>query len=144
MFFGADYYPEHWPEERWEEDCRLMSEAGVSAVRILEFAWSRLEPEEGTYTFDWVERFLSLLERYNIKFILGTPSATPPKWLVDKDPSILPADESGRVRGFGSRCHRCHSNENYREKAADIAAEMAKRFGSHRLLIAWQTDNEFG
>ena len=144
MFFGVDYYPEHWPEERWEEDCRLMNEAGISVVRILEFAWGRLEPQEGAYTFEWVDRFLSLLKRYNIQFILGTPSATPPKWLVDKDPSILPVDETGRVRGFGSRHHRCHSNPAYRERAAKIAEEMAKRFGAHELLIAWQTDNEFG
>lgn len=144
MFFGVDYYPEHWPEERWEEDCRLMSEAGITVVRILEFAWSRLEPEAGRYDFAWVERFLSLLERYKISFVLGTPSATPPKWLVDQDPTILPRDESGRVRGFGSRCHVCHSNLNYRKHAARIAGEMSKHFGSHDLLIAWQTDNEFG
>ncbi len=144
MLFGVDYYPEHWPETRWEEDCRLMSAAGLSLVRILEFAWSRLEPEEGRYDFSWVERFLNLLEQHGLQFVLGTPSATPPKWLVDKDPSILPIDESGRTRGFGSRRHYCFSNSNYREHAARIAEELAKRFGNHHLLVAWQTDNEFG
>lgn len=142
--FGCDYYPEHWPEERWETDCRLMSEAGFSVVRILEFAWARLEPTDGEYDFSWVERFFSLCERYDLRVVLGTPSATPPKWLVDRDPSILPVDETGRVRGFGSRHHRCHSNIAYRERAARIAGEMAKRFGKHERLTAWQTDNEFG
>ena len=23
--FGADYYPEHWPEERWPEDANYES-----------------------------------------------------------------------------------------------------------------------
>lgn len=144
MLFGADYYPEHWPETRWETDCRLMSEAGITAVRILEFAWARLEPDDGVYAFDWVERFIELAHRYGIQIILGTPSATPPKWLIDQDPSILPVDVAGRTKAFGSRRHYSYSNENYLQRSAKIAGEMAKRFGRHDAVIAWQTDNEFG
>ena len=44
FYFGADYYPEHWTEERWPEDARLMAEAGFNVVRLAEFAWSKLEP----------------------------------------------------------------------------------------------------
>lgn len=144
MLFGADYYPEHWPEARWETDCRLMSEAGLTAVRILEFAWARLEPSDGEYQFDWVERFIELAHRYGIEVILGTPSATPPKWLVDQDPTILPVDATGRTKAFGSRRHYSYSNENYLRRSAHIAGELSKRFGSHPAVTAWQTDNEFG
>ncbi|MCB0049766.1 MAG: beta-galactosidase, partial [Caldilinea sp.] len=53
--FGVDYYPEHWPEARWETDARLMQEAGFNTVRLAEFAWSRLEPEPGRFDFDWLD-----------------------------------------------------------------------------------------
>ena len=44
---GSCYYPEHWPEEKWKKDAEDMVASGLSWVRIGEFAWSRLEPEEG-------------------------------------------------------------------------------------------------
>ena len=60
FYYGADYYPEHWPEERWPEDARLMREAGFNVVRLAEFAWSKMEPSEGQYDFDWLDRAISL------------------------------------------------------------------------------------
>ena len=60
FYFGVDYYPEHWPEERWPEDACLMAEAGFNVVRLAEFAWSKLEPYEGHYDFDWLDRAISL------------------------------------------------------------------------------------
>src|SRR4051812_24178522 len=43
MYFGVDYYPEHWvypydgspeqPEARWERDLELMIAAGINVVR---------------------------------------------------------------------------------------------------------------
>ena len=41
------WYPEHNDRARWDRDLTLMREHGVDAVRVLEFAWSRLEPEPG-------------------------------------------------------------------------------------------------
>src|SRR5262245_27143905 len=91
---GVCYYPEHWPESRWAVDARLMREAGIAFVRIGEFAWSRLVPEPGHYDFDWLERAIDTLHTEGLKVVLGTPTATPPKWLVDRMPDMLAVDAS--------------------------------------------------
>ena len=109
IHFGVDYYPEHWPEERWETDARLMREMGIQVVRMAEFSWHKLEPEEGRYDFSWLDRAVSLLADYGIKTVLGTPSAAPPAWMINRYPDILPVDREGKVRGFGGRQHDCQS-----------------------------------
>ena len=78
MYYGADYYPEHWPESRWPEDVRLMSETGLNVVRMGEFAWTRMEPREGEFHFDWLDRAIDLLGENGIQTVLGTPTAAPP------------------------------------------------------------------
>ncbi|MGI6566226.1 MAG: beta-galactosidase [Limnochordia bacterium] len=90
MYFGVDYYPEHWPEERWEIDAQMMQAAHLNVVRVAEFAWAKLEPSEGHFDFEWLDRAIEVLNRYGLKVIIGTPTATPPKWLIDKHPDILP------------------------------------------------------
>ena len=49
LLLGTAWYPEQWPESRWETDLALMQQAGIHMVRVGEFAWSRMEPEEGHY-----------------------------------------------------------------------------------------------
>ena len=115
IHFGVDYYPEHWPEERWETDAKLMKKMGIQVVRLAEFSWHKLEPEEGKYDFEWLDRAIILLSKYDIKTIMGTPSAAPPAWMINKYPDILPTDRQGRIRGFGGRHHDCQSNPKYRE-----------------------------
>jgi beta-galactosidase len=141
---GVCYYPEHWPEERWAWDAQKMREAGLSHVRIGEFAWSRLEAEPGHYTFDWLDRAIETLAAQGLKIVLGTPTATPPKWLVDAMPSMLGVDAFGRPRTFGSRRHYCFSHQGYRRECARIVEVLARRYGSHPAVVAWQTDNEYG
>jgi len=143
MRLGVDYYPEHWPESRWEEDARLMQEAGLSVVRLAEFAWSRLEPRENEFNFDWLDRAMSALHRRGICAVLGTPTASPPAWLVEKYPDVLMRDDLGHVLGFGTRLHRCYSSENYRARSRAITEAMARRFGRDDRVIGWQIDNEF-
>ena len=82
MYFGCDYYPEHWTEQRWEEDARLMDEAGLNVVRMAEFAWSKMEPKEGEFDFDWLDKAITILAKHDIQTVLGTPTATPPSWLA--------------------------------------------------------------
>ncbi len=144
MYFGADYYPEHWPEERWEIDAQMMQAAHLNVVRIAEFAWAKLEPVEGHFDFEWLDRAIEVLNKYGLKVIIGTPTATPPKWLIDKHPDILPRDADGHVRGFGSRCHYCATNEAYQWHTDVIVGKLAKHYGQHPGVIGWQTDNEFG
>ncbi|TPW27405.1 beta-galactosidase [Pararhizobium mangrovi] len=140
---GVCYYPEHWPESIWAEDARRMKDLGLSFVRIGEFAWSRLEPKRGDLRFDWLERSIDTLHGEGLKVVLGTPTATPPKWLVDEMPDMLPVDENGHRRAFGSRRHYDFSHEGYREECARIVTALAERFGNHPGIAAWQTDNEY-
>jgi len=86
MYIGVDYYPEHWPRERWEIDIKLMKEAGFNVVRLAEFAWVLMEPSEGNFDFQWLDDVISILEKYDIKVILGTPTAVMPAWLARKYP----------------------------------------------------------
>ena len=141
---GVCYYPEHWSEAQWAEDAARMAALGLTHVRVGEFAWSLLEPSDGAYDFDWLERAIDGLHAAGLKVVLGTPTATPPKWLVDKMPDMLPVDEQGRVRGFGSRRHVCLSHEGYRSECVRIVTALAQRFGAHPGIVAWQTDNEYG
>ncbi len=139
---GVCYYPEQWPEAQWEDDARRMAELGLTWVRIGEFSWSRLEPLPGDLRWDWLDRAVAVLTGAGLSVVLGTPTATPPRWMLDKHPDMLAADAEGRPRRFGSRRHYCFSHEGYREEAVRIATLLADRYGSS--VAAWQVDNEYG
>ena len=141
---GTCYYPEHWPREIWEEDAARMAEAGLRWVRIGEFAWSRLEPTPGDLRFDWLDDAIAVLGAAGLKVVLGTPTATPPRWMLTKHPDMLAVDAEGRPRGFGSRRHYDFSHDGYREESARIVTLLAKRYGKNPHVAAWQTDNEYG
>jgi beta-galactosidase len=141
---GTCYYPEHWPEEIWAEDAARMAALGLTWVRIGEFAWSRLEPEPGRYDWAWMDRAFDVLTGAGLKVVLGTPTATPPRWMLDRLPDMLAVDADGRPRRFGSRRHYCFSHEGYRAEAIRITKDLADRYGTHPGLGAWQTDNEYG
>ncbi len=140
---GVCYYPEHWPEELWATDAARMRDLGLSYVRIGEFAWGRIEPKPGTFAWEWMDRAIETLGAAGLKVVLGTPTATPPKWLCDAHPDILPVDPvTGLTRGFGSRRHYDFSSETYLHEAQRITAAMAQRYGRHPFVVGWQTDNE--
>ena len=141
---GVCYYPEHWPEASWAEDAARMVDAGLTWVRIAEFAWSRLEPTPGDLRWDWLDRAVETLGAAGLQVVLGTPSATPPRWMLTKHPDMLARDREGRPRGFGSRRHYCFSHDGYREEAARFAALMGERYGRDPHVRAWQIDNEYG
>ncbi len=142
--FGADYYPEHWPEERWETDAVLMEELGLKVVRMAEFSWHKMEPVEGKYDFDWLEKAVNILGKHGISTVLGTPTAAPPAWLMRKYPEIQPQGPDGIRRRFGGRHHDCQSNETYRTYCKGIVKAMAERFKSNPYVAGWQIDNELG
>lgn len=121
-----------------------MKEIGLSFVRIGEFAWRRLEPRPGIYDFDWLRRAIDTLHGAGLNIVLGTPTATPPKWLVDRMPDMLALDPQGRPRKFGSRRHYCFSHEGYARECERIVERLAETFGAHPGVAAWQTDNEYG
>ena len=141
---GVCYYPEHWPEARWAEDARAMRESGIGTVRIAEFAWSRIEPRPGQFEWEWLDGAIAVLGDAGLRVVLGTPTATPPKWLVDREPTILPVGADGRVRGFGSRRHACFSSSAWIRESRRITDAMARRYGGSPHVGGWQIDNELG
>lgn len=154
MYFGVDYYPEHWlfpyggtadrPEARWERDLELMVAAGINTVRMGEFAWGLYESEEGKFDFEWMRRAMDLFTQADIKVVLGTPTAAPPIWLTKKYPEILPVDERGLRRYEGTRRAYCVNSDVYWEYSQKIIRALVAALGKHPQLIAWQIDNGLG
>ena len=144
ILLGTAWYPEQWPESRWDVDLTLMQQAGIHMVRVGEFAWSRMEPEEGHYDLDWLDRAITAAAKHNIYTVLGTPTAAPPAWLTQKYPETLRTLEDGRRAEHGNRQQFNWANAKYRELARNIAGQMAKRFGHNPYVLGWQIDNEYG
>src|SRR5271166_5376908 len=143
ILLGTSWYPEQWPESRWESDLALMQQSGVHMVRVAEFAWSRMEPEEGNYDLDWLDRAITAAAKHNIYTVIGTPTAAPPAWLTQKYPETLRINADGRQDQHGNREQYNFANPKYRELARKIAEQLAKRFGHHPYVLGWQIDNEY-
>ena len=141
-YFGAAYYPEDWPPEQIDPDIALMTQAGMNAMRIGEFAWSSMEPEDGVFRFDWLHHVVDKLAGAGIGVIMGTPTATPPLWLVERHPEILFVTEEGKTMTHGARRHACPNNEVYRGYCGRIVHKMASEFGHDERILGWQIDNE--
>jgi beta-galactosidase len=144
MLIGVDYYPEHWPRERWETDAKLMKEAGFNTVRLAEFAWIEMEPREGQFEFAWLDDAVKLLARYDMYVILGTPTAVMPAWVARKYPETLRMKADGTRVVWGGRKHNCYSSGAYRLLSERITRAMAEHFAQTPNVIGWQIDNEFG
>lgn len=143
LYLGAAWYPEQWPESRWDADLDLMQKAHINFVRVGEFAWSTMEPTEGDYEFGWLDRAIAAAARHHIYVVLGTPTAAPPAWLTTKYPETLRIMEDGRRDQHGNRQQFNWDNPKYRELARDIAERMAQRYGHNPNVIGWQIDNEY-
>ncbi|WP_409432009.1 beta-galactosidase [Litorimonas sp. RW-G-Af-16] len=141
---GVCYYPEHWPEEQWVKDATDMVSAGLTWVRIGEFAWSRMEPKPDLFDWGWLDRAIAALGEAGLKVVLGTPTATPPRWMLSRYPDMLAYDAEGHARKFGSRRHYCFSHEGYQKECARIATALGERYGQNSHVRAWQIDNEYG
>ncbi|MFG2648183.1 beta-galactosidase [Streptomyces sp. NPDC048436] len=144
LAFGGDYNPEQWPETVWREDVALMREAGVTMVSVGIFSWALLEPSPGSYEFGWLDRILDLLHENGIRVDLGTPTVAPPAWFYRAHPDALPVTAEGVRYAFGSRGAICHSNAAYREAAAGITEQLARRYADHPALAMWHVHNEYG
>jgi beta-galactosidase len=140
---GVDYYPEHWPVERWETDARLMKKAGFNVVRLAEFAWARMEPSEGQYEFDWLDRAIAILGRYGIDVVLGTPTASMPPWVARKYPEAVSSGKDGQKSVYGIRQNACFSSGSFNLLSERITRAMAEHYAGNPHVIGWQTDNEF-
>ena len=68
---GVCYYPEHWDRSVWDSDADRMVEAGLSWVRIGEFAWSRIEPTPGNFKWEWLDDAIEVLGSRGLKIHFG-------------------------------------------------------------------------
>jgi beta-galactosidase len=142
MKIGVDYYPEHWDENLWIPDADLMKQCGVKIVRLAEFAWSKLEPSEGIYNFEWLDHIIKIFEERNIEVILCTPTNCPPLWLYQKYPETIQTGRDGDRIAIGIRGHRCYTSPVFRKYAGVIIDKMTSRYANQKNIIAWQIDNE--
>ncbi|BCJ48874.1 beta-galactosidase [Actinoplanes sp. NBRC 14428] len=142
--YGADYNPEQWPREVWDEDVRAMRAAGVTVVSLAIFSWALLEPEEGAYDFGWLDEVMDLLHAGGIAVDLATATASPPPWLTARHPEILPVDRHGRTVWPGGRQHWRPTSPVFREHALRLVRRMAGRYATHPALAAWHVSNELG
>lgn len=142
MTAGVCYYPEHWPKELWAQDLNRMKAAGLSVVRIAEFAWSLFEPEEGVLRFAFFDEFLDLCAQKDMRVIMGTPTATPPAWLTQKYLEVLNCSREGVPYRHGGRRHYNYNSKVYQAFCARIVEQLARHYAQHPALIGWQIDNE--
>ncbi len=144
IIYGGDYNPDQWSEEIWQEDARLMQEAGVNLVSVGIFSWTKLEPQSGVFDFDWLDRIMDLLHAHGVSVNLATPTASPPAWMVHLHPEMLPVTDEGVRLWHGSRRHYCPHSPDYHKYATRIAAQLAERYKDHPALAMWHVDNEYG
>lgn len=142
ILLGANYYPEDWDEENIDFDIQKMHQCGFNVVRIAEFAWKKMEPSEGEYCFDWLHKVVDKMKEAGIGVILGTPTATPPSWLIKKFPDMAMLGPNGIRTSHGGRRHCCSNNPSYIKYSANIVEKLASEFGMDDGVIGWQIDNE--
>ncbi len=143
LYLGSAWYPEQWPEDRWPRDVALMRQAEMNVVRIGDYAWSRLEPEEGRLDLDWMERAIDLAVEHGLEVVICTPTDAPPAWMTQRYPDVLRTDETGKRVGHGGRRHFSPTSPRYREFSRKIASTLAQRFGRRPGVIGWQIGNEY-
>lgn len=144
IYFGGDYNPDQWDDKTVDDDMELFKKAGVNLVVLPVFSWAKLEPSEGEYHFQWLDQLIDKIWSHGIHICLATPTTAQPAWLSQKYPEVLPVDVAGRKRTHGMRVFFCVNSLKYRERAAAIAEEMAKRYAHHPALAAWHVSNEYG
>ncbi len=142
ILLGADYYPEDWDAALIDSDIEKMKECGFNVVRIAEFAWKKMEPSEGTFDFGWLHDIVNKLHAAGIGVILGTPTATPPRWFAKKYPEALMLEPDGNRKSHGGRRHCCSNNPDYIRHSKIIVNKLAEEFGKDAGVIGWQIDNE--
>lgn len=143
LLLGAAWYPEQWPESRWNADLDLMQKAHMHVVRVGEFAWTALEPAEGKYELGWLEHAINLAGQHGIYVILGTPTAGPPVWMATKYPDILITQANGKQYTGSTRNHYNWNSDRYKRFVREMDEQLSKRFGHNPWVIGWQIDNEY-
>ncbi|MDQ2845685.1 MAG: beta-galactosidase [Actinomycetota bacterium] len=144
LAYGGDYNPDQWLRATWDEDVRLMVEAGVNIVTLAVFSWPLLEPSPGKFDFSGLDDVINLLWEHEIRIDLATGTATPPAWLIREHPEVLPQNADGVTLEFGSRQTYCPSSPVFRAAALRLTRAVSERYGKHPALALWHISNEYG
>ena len=146
LLHGGDYNPDQWLDrpDILEKDIALMKKAGINSASVGIFAWSALEPQEGVYTFEWMDRVIDRLYENGIYTVLATPSGARPVWMDEKYPEVRRVRPDGLRNIHGQRHNHCMSSPIYRQKVRQMNTLLAKRYGSHPGVILWHLSNEYG
>lgn len=141
--FGVTFYPDQWPEERWEDEFSKISQSGFNTVRFGEMAWNWVEPREGKFNFSGMDLAMKLADKYGLKVILGIGTSQAPQWLIRKYPSARPVAHDGTLYPeYGPRPNICRDNPDFRKLAERYLQKIVKRYCKHPALLMWQIDNE--
>ncbi len=140
---GSAWYPEQWPEARWEADLALMEQAHFNVVRVGEFAWSTEEPSEGDYRLDWLVRAVALAGKHHLKVVMSTPTDAPPAWLTRKYPETLGTNADDKKREHGGRRQFNYADPHYRLLCAEMVRKLGEKFGKDPNVMGWQIGNEY-
>jgi beta-galactosidase len=144
LLHGGDYNPDQWLDrpDLLAEDVRLMKAAGVNVVTLGVFSWTALEPEEGRYTFDWLDEAVARVHEAGIRIVLATPSGARPAWLDRAYPEALRTDARRVKQLHGQRHNHCLTSPAFRRRVAAIDERLARRYGQHPALLLWHVSNE--
>lgn len=142
ILYGVSYYWEYMPYERLEQDVQMMEKAGINLVRLGESTWGVMEPRDGQFDFDWLERVINRLHKAGIKVILGTPTYSIPTWLFKKHPEIQVKQINQSRYTYGLRQMTDLTHPTYRRYAERIIRKLVSRFKDHPAVIGYQLDNE--
>ena len=144
MLLGVDYYPEQWDPSLMDADLDRIRELGSNVIRIGEFAWHRMEREEGRYDFSFFDGVIAKAKTRGLSVIFGTPTAAPPAWLAARYPQILSQDAAGVPRSYGGRHVCCYNSAVYRRRCEALVTALARHYRDEAAITAWQVDNELG
>lgn len=142
LYIGAAYYPELWDKSEVDKDIERCKSLGINVLRIGEFAWKKMEPSEGDFQLDWLLDIVNKLYENGIYTVMCTPTATPPRWLLNKYTETRMVMHDLIRADVSSRCHTCKTSTIMRDKNKLIVTELAKVFAHHKGVIGWQIDNE--
>ncbi|KPV44422.1 beta-galactosidase [Alicyclobacillus ferrooxydans] len=142
--YGGDYNPEQWPRDVWDEDVRMFELANIDIATVGVFSWVKHQPNEETYTFEWMDEVLNHLHNHGIRACLATGTAAHPAWMAKKYPDILRVDFAGRKHNFGQRHNSCPNSPTYRKFSVALAEKLAERYKDHPALAVWHISNEYG
>jgi beta-galactosidase len=144
IYYGGDYNPEQWPEDVWREDVRLMRRAGVNLATLGVFSWARIQPDEGVFDYDWLDRVIDLLHENGIAVDLATGTASTPPWATSRYPAMLTRNHEGAILWPGSRQHWAPTSPDYRRLASELVRSTVERYRDHPAVVLWHVNNELG